>query len=317
MAQLLTRPYEPADAPAVVDLMNLIQEHAGAHPGFTLAEMESLISGVVRDVAADTRVVVGPHGLVAAGVVATPPEGGYRVDLLGGVHPDWRGRGIGRQLLGWQLDRAARIHAAVAPGAAWEAHTGTTLGDESAIRLFERLGMTAARYWFEMTAPTTGAPALELPDGLAARRYSPDHEKALYAAHIEAFADHWGYQRRELDEWTGLTVRSDLFLPELSLLAVDGDEVVGYVLSYRDADPDRVYIGHVGVRRPWRRRGVAGALLASVLTAAGRAGYTSAGLDVDADSPTGAVGVYERVGFGIRSRSVTYVAPLPPAPATH
>lgn len=312
MAELLTRPYEAADAAAVADLINLIEERAGGHSGTTREDIESLVAGLVRDLATDSRVVVGPDGLVAAAMVATPPAGGFRVDLLGGVHPRWRGRGIGRELLGWQLTRAAEIHRTVAPDAAWEVHGVTNLGDRDAVRLFERLGMTPARYWFDMAAPTVEPPALALPEGLAARPYSTDDEKALHAAHVEAFADHWGYQRRGLDEWATLTVRSESFLPDLSLLAVDGDEVAGYVLSYSDADPTRVYIGHVGVRRPWRRRGVAGALLAAVLTAAGRAGYTSAGLSVDADSPTGAVGVYERVGFTTTSRSVTYVAPLPP-----
>jgi len=310
---LLTRPYEAADAAAVADLMNLIEERAGGHPGHTRDEIESLLAGLVRDPAADSRIVVGPDGLVAAAIVATPPAGGFRVDVLGGVHPQWRGRGIGRELLGWQLARAAEIHRAVAPDAAWEVHAGAYLGDRDAIRLFERLGMTPARYWFDMVAPTAEPPAPALPEGLAARRYSAADEKAVHAAHMEAFADHWGYQRRGLDEWATLTVRSESFLPDLSLLAVDGDEVSGYVLSYRDADPTRVYIGHVGVRQRWRRRGVAGALLGAVLTAAGRAGYTSAGLSVDADSPTGAVGVYERVGFTTTSRSVNYVAPLPPA----
>jgi mycothiol synthase len=42
-----------------------------------------------------------------------PPtfRGSYRVDLEGRVHPGWRGRGIGRALLGWQLERGAQVHA--------------------------------------------------------------------------------------------------------------------------------------------------------------------------------------------------------------
>jgi ribosomal protein S18 acetylase RimI-like enzyme len=127
---------------------------------------------------------------------------------------------------------------------------------------------------------------------------------------VEAFADHWGSQRRDYSDWVTLTVGSEGFLPDLSVVAFDGDEIAGYVLSYRDADPERVYIGQVGVRRPWRRRGVAAALLAQVLRDAAAAGFATASLGVDADSPTGAVAVYERVGFTVENRAVTYAAPL-------
>lgn len=311
MGQLRTRGYQASDASALADLWNLIEQHAGGHPGFTPEDAQSILTAMVRNAGSDSRLVFAPDGaLVAAAVTPTPPPGGFRVDLMGGVHPQWRGQGIGRELLSWQLTRAAEIHRTEAPGAAWEAHVGMLIGDEDALRLFRRFGMSPVRYWFEMVAPTAPAPATALPDGLRMITYSPEHEKALHATHSEAFADHWGYQRRDLQEWATLTVGSDSFLPELSLLAFDGDELAGYVLSYTDADPTRLYIGHVGVRRPWRRRGLAGGLLAQVLGAAGRTGRTSAGLGVDADSPTGAVGVYERVGFSVESRAVTYARPL-------
>jgi ribosomal protein S18 acetylase RimI-like enzyme len=102
------------------------------------------------------------------------------------------------------------------------------------------------------------------------------------------------------------------FLPELSSIAFDGDEIAGYVLGYRDADPTRLYIGQVGARRPWRRRGLAAALLSQVLHSARAAGKDFASLGVDADSPTGAVGVYERVGFTVEARAVTYSRTLTP-----
>jgi mycothiol synthase len=306
----LTRGYEPADAPAVAELANLLARHAGGHPGSTPELVRSYLESSVPDPAADSRLVLVDGALVATALVVTPPEGGTQVQAEGGVHPRWRGRGIGRQLLGWQLARAAEIHRAVAPAAAWDVHVGVPAGDGDALRLYRRLGLTPTRYWFAMLAPTAPPRTAELPDGLRAETYTADRERALHAAHMEAFAEHWGFQFRELARWAPMAVRSEWFLPELSLLAYDGEQIAGYVLSYRESGPDRIYIGQVGVRAPWRRCGLAAALLSRVLAAAGEAGWSYATLGVDADSPTGAVGVYERVGFTVESRSITYAAPI-------
>lgn len=295
--------------------MNTLEEHAGGHPGFTAEDTASMMAGMVADPLADTVLVFEPGGkLVAGAVTTTPPKGGFRIDLLGGVVPQWRGRGLGRELFGQQLARAAAIHQAQAPDAAWEVHVGAMFGDDETVHLYERFGLTPARYWLEMLAPTADAAELALPDGMRAQTYAAEHAAALYDAHVAAFTDHWGSQQRPFEEWKTLTVRSEAFLPDLSLLAFSGDELTGYVLSYTDADPKRLYVGQVGVRRQWRRRGLAGSLLAQVLGAAGGAGYTNASLGVDADSPTGAVGVYERVGFGVEQRWVTYRLPLGEAP---
>jgi mycothiol synthase len=306
--ELTSRPYRAGDGAALAELFNLIDAAAGGHPGFT-GEMVGEFFGLARDPAADSRVTLSGDRVVAAAVVPTPPGGGFRVDLWGGVHPDWRGRGLGRDLLGWQLARSREIHRAVAADAPWEAHVGALIDDKATLRLCERFGMRVARYWFEMVAPTT-PPAVPVPVGLRVTAYDGALESALHEAHMEAFADHWGYQRRPREEWVRLSVGSEDFDPSLSRVAFDGDEIVGYVLSYRDAAPDRLYIGQVGTRRPWRRRGLAAALMAQVLAAAGAAGKRTAALGVDADSPTGAVGVYERVGFAVESRAVTYALPL-------
>jgi mycothiol synthase len=310
--QLTRRAYESSDAPALSELLNRIDRHAGGHPGWTPDEVASFADAMVRNATVDTRLAFAPGGvLIAAALVLAPPDGGFRVDLIGGVHPGWRGRGLGRELLGWQLDRATEVHRETASHVTWEIHAGSMAADEDAQRLFRRFDLAPARYWFDMVAPTTGVPTLALPDGLQVVTYSPTFERALHAVHSEAFADHWGYQSRELAEWAKVSVGMDTFRSELSVLALDGEEIAGYVLSYDDADAERLYIGQVGVRRSWRRRGLAGALLIRVLRAAGASGLPRAGLSADADSPTGAVGVYERAGFAVEARAVTYSVPLP------
>jgi ribosomal protein S18 acetylase RimI-like enzyme len=306
VANLLTRAYCPTDAPAVADLLNLVDEHAGGHGGTTADGVTSFVATLVPDPGADTRLVFAGDVLVAAGITAPPPPGGFRVDLIGGVHPNWRGQGLGRTMLAWQIDRAEQMHKEIAPDAVWQAQRGIELDDHDAVRLFQRYALTPVRYWFEMTADTVAAPAVPAPVGVTIVAYQPAYESAVHEAHMAAFRDHWGFQYREREEWLELTVRQKTFLPRLSRVVLDGDELAGYLLAHLDTDPSRVHIGLIGVKRPWRRRGLAGAMLADVLRAARLAGHTCAALGVDADSLTGAVGVYERVGFRIDHRAVTY-----------
>jgi mycothiol synthase len=316
-AQLTSRPYADADAEAVTDLLNEGDVAAGGQPANGVDEIRAYLDSIVRDLARDTRVVVTPDGeVVGVGFVPTPPPGGFRVDLVGGVRPAWYGQGIGRGLLDWQLRRSRELHAALAPAATWSVHTDALAGDEPAIRLYERFAFTPVRHWFEMVADASvagaRAVAAPLPDGLSIVPYTPRFGNDLYAAHADAFQDHWGYQRRPEGEWRRLTVDSPAFLPGLSRLALDGTRIAGYCLSYTDPQPHRIYVGQVGTSREWRRRGVASALLGAMLAAAGNAGITEVVLNVDASSPTGAVGVYERAGFAVDLQGATYALSLPP-----
>ena len=96
----------------------------------------------------------------------------------------------------------------------------------------------------------------------------------------------------------------------------DGDQVAGAIITYPEVEENerfgrgRVYVAEVSVRRPWRRRGLARALLAGSLVAARDAGFTSAALGVDTDSPTGATALYESLGFTPERTSTAYRKPM-------
>jgi ribosomal protein S18 acetylase RimI-like enzyme len=66
------------------------------------------------------------------------------------------------------------------------------------------------------------------------------------------------------------------------------------------------YIDLVGVPRAFRGRGIAPALLAASMRRMADGGLERAVLDVDSDSPTGALGLYKKVGFEESNRSVAY-----------
>jgi mycothiol synthase len=132
-------------------------------------------------------------------------------------------------------------------------------------------------------------------------------------AHNDAFRDHWGSEPATPESWAGGRSK---FAPGWSFLALDesGDRpvVAGYALSSRFEQDWAVhgytsgYTGTLGVRRAYRRRGVAPALLAASMAAFRDDGMQYAELDVDSENPSGALGLYSRLGYEVVHGSAMY-----------
>jgi mycothiol synthase len=154
------------------------------------------------------------------------------------------------------------------------------------------------------------------PAGLTLTRYTADRDEAVRRAHSEAFADNWGATPPDERRWSHSYTGMRAFRHDLSRVVLAGDELVAYLLAYfweADAAATGVreaYVGQLGVRPPWRKRGLGGLLLADVLRAARAAGFERSVLTVDTANATGALGLYERAGFAVRDTSVAWTKPL-------
>lgn len=291
------------------------------HPHYlaTREEFEQglTLSGV--ELAADTLVAEAPDGTVLAWAHNWLPAGAetvQRVILMGGVRPSARRRGLGAELAAWQVGRGRQQLAATRstlPG--WLLVAAELPGLEvdavPAVGVFRRHGLEIARYYLglhrELADPI---PVIELDDGLRLEPYRPELAEAVRAAKNDAFRDHWGTQPTTPERWANV-VEASVFRADLSFVVLDADgAVAGFVLA--EANPDdwpglgrrSAYISLLGVRRASRGRRIAPALLAATLRAARADGLEIAALDVDFESPTGAVGLYERMGFTEAHRSL-------------
>jgi GNAT superfamily N-acetyltransferase len=242
------------------------------------------------------------------------PDEGRMLMHAGHVHPDWRGRGLGRALLAGAHAELTRIRAlrpdppgSTAGFACWVAQ-----GNGSTKELLAANGYRRLRYVIEMERGLDDLPEIDLPAGLTTRPVRESDRLAVIRALDEAMRDHRGWPAMTDDALVELfdhPIRGQL---DVWQVAWDGDRVVGGVLGYIDEDENaamnrrRGWTEGIFTVRDWRGRGVASAMIARSLRLLCDRGMTEAGLTVDTESPTGALALYERHGFRECARIVIF-----------
>ena len=236
----------------------------------------------------------------------------------GHVDAPWRRRGIGRRML-HAADELIRQRAA-------EHDTdrprvqGLWSDDRQVGRraLAESEGYAAVRWFFEMERPHIDVDRPDIPPmpaGLEVRPVTADDAAAIWVADHEAFRDHWGgwdESEASLRRW----VESPEFQPELYVVAFDGDEIAGAVLNGIIAEENeqlglrRGWLDSVFTRRAWRGRGLARALIGRSIHVLAERGMDTAALGVDADNPSGALGLYRSCGFEVVDGGAALQKPL-------
>jgi mycothiol synthase len=234
----------------------------------------------------------------------------------GWVLPAFRRRGLGRALLQWAEARAREV--ALVDGRTGERTLGSWPDEAQtgAVALYESEGYSIVRYGFMMVRDLAEPIAeLSMPEGLEVRPVVEADHRRIWDADAEAFRDHWNAGERTEADFEGWFASPELDT-RLWRVAWDGGEVAGSVMSFiYPAENEafavqRGWLDHVSVRRPWRRRGLASALIADSMRALRDAGMTQAALGVDAENPTGALGVYENLGFRRSRTGVQYRKPI-------
>jgi mycothiol synthase len=237
---------------------------------------------------------------------------------FGSVLPAWRHRGLGTILLNFaeqrleQIARELKEHGDLPREATCLFDNEVQSSETARIELLEKHGYRPVRYGFEMVRPNLeDIPDLKLPKGLEVRPAIPDHFRRIWEASNEAFRDHWGYIP---DPWESFEsfIHSPDCDPALWRVAWHDDEVVGMVLSFIDQDQNkkfgrqRGFTENICVKRAWRKQGVASALIAMSLNALKERGMTEAGLGVDTQNLSGALHLYEHMGYGMVKRMTIY-----------
>ena len=232
------------------------------------------------------------------------------------VRPKQRRQGIGRALLHWNETRARE---AAAEWTGPEPHAFNSWVGETqpgAIALLESEGYKRVRYGFMMVRPLAEPiPDVPLPDGFEVRPVVEADHRRIWDADTEAFRDHWEAAVRTEDDFVGWFATPSIDT-SMWRVAWDGDEIAGSVMSFVFPEEiaklgvKRGWLEHISVRRPWRRRGLAGALIADSLRDLRARGLDEAALGVDAENTSGALRLYESLGFRRYHTGICFRKPL-------
>lgn len=320
------RPFDPVrDFPAAAELIcaaNLVDRAQDWFP-----TVESLrVDWATRpgfDVARDAVVVEAADGagpLLAVGTTDWRERAGK---IIHGnaiwVRHEQRGRGIGRRVLAW-LEARARASLTDGTGGPVELPHwlggGIDISNPRSVDFAKRAEYAPIRYGFQMRRPLDlSIPEVPLPDGLEVRAVQPEHLRAIWEADSEAFQDHFEARAPTEADFEHFTADPDCDV-SLWQVAWDGDQVAGSVINgiypfeNEQTGVAMGWLDHVSVRRPWRGRGLAKALIVRSLAIHRDRGMEVAVLGVDAENPTGALQLYEGLGFEPHRRWATVRKPF-------
>jgi mycothiol synthase len=315
--EFVLRNYRPGDLEALVALINESDEYDQLERATTVEHMKHEMSWPNYQPETDCFLVWKNGRLVgfADFFFRRGTDGGDSVFYASGVvHPRWRRLGLGRRLMEALYQRAAECMAEVTEGPVYfQASTRDIEEDRKA--LFKNLGMVPVRYFVDMVRPiNNGLPPVKVPAGFRLRPFDPARDlKTVWRVDVESFQDHWGFTDFPFEEYLHW-VQQPHFRPELWLLAEEqaSGRVVGIGLN--KIDPDRIaktgrqegYVSTLAVLREYRKQGLGTALLARSLYELRQAGMESAHLGADAENLTGAMRIYEHLGFQVRKTSIAY-----------
>ena len=226
-------------------------------------------------------------------------SGGERANLDVREHPGMPGSAAP------MFDELETIAGERGAARAWAFHSS----DERELGALVRArGYVPIRHGFRMLAGLGDSPeAPRWPDGISVRPMHEGEERATYDASNDAFADHWGFEPQPYERFAHWNFGGANFDRSLNFVAMDGDDIAGLCLCslHSSGDPTYGWVGLLGVRPPWRRRGIALALLLHSFDEFRRRGCDRVGLGVDAESTTGALELYERAGMRVQRRQDT------------
>ena len=279
-----------------------------AHIKHTLERVLSTPNGNVTVVLSESGTMIGMS------LVMFVPDGEkMQGHSIGHVHIDYRGQGLGTQLLDWLSECAKKIKPVGEENSPIQLLTSCRGFMEDRIALFEDQGFAPVRYALKMRCDLTSSfLAHELPKNIRIKRWTEEQDDRMRRLFNLAFKENWGVGEVDPDEWRKRFISTPHFAADLTYLAYFDDTLVGFCLTEHHAERNtqtnlnEAWMEAIAVHPDWRGGGIASGMMTHAMEKYREVGFTHAGLDVDADNITNALSLYKKLGFVEVSREIIY-----------
>lgn len=324
--RFLARAYAgEADHQPICDLLNLCTAVDALDSAYqTPPQLAQALADPDLDRGHDIRLWEDEAGrLLGYGVTAITCEGGDNITdarLVLSIHPAMRHAGLEDALIAWASARVRSV--GLARGQPARLRTGLQESTPTYIAyrrgVLEAHGFHPVRYGFKLALRLDQSLAVpHLPPGYSLHpTQGPADVVEWVAAYNDAFYDHWNHRPT--------TVAAILhgmadpnYTPEHDLVAVGPDGRFAAFCLCWVVPEDNAQRGHregaiaiLGTRHDHRQIGLGRALLLAGLHRLRADGLATATIAVDAANPTGALRLYELVGFRKILTTVAYVKDL-------
>lgn len=320
MLTIHARPYaREADLEAIVELQNICRAVDPQDEVFTLQELRDEYAHPDMDMTRDLRLWEDADGtLLAFGEMWVPSTGDNGDGSLWfQIHPSARDTDLSAEIIAWG---EARMREVAQQRNITKPLLRCSARDVQAERLalLQQHGFAVARYFFRMARDLAAPmPEAEWPQGFTLRHVAGEHEiPAWVECYNQSFIDHWNHHPRTVEQqmhW----VRTPTYRPELDLVAVaDDGTFAAFCFCSINLEANTLagnhegWINLLGTRRGYRKLGLGRAMLLAGLSTIKAQGMDTALLGVDAENPTGALHLYESVGFTPVRTYVSHVKAL-------
>jgi mycothiol synthase len=315
MDTLLMRSYQgETDLEAIAKLYENCEQVDQLGYWTTVEDLRQFYSSPQFDPALDLRLWENNQGqLMAVGSLSRSKPGDPAEGFLGfRVHPQFRGKILERDMIAWGTQRLQEAYRDQ-PGEI-KLRSSCRTDQPDRVKRLEEWGFVADRYFFEMQRDLhQPIPQPQLPAGFVVRTVNVEEAKAWVEMFNQTFIDHWNHHDLTLEQYQHYLKSSD-YCSHLDLVATAADgRLAGFCESqihpYDNQRNGRNegWINVLGTRRGFRQLGLGRGLLLTGMQRLKNEGMDIAMLGVDSQNPSGALRLYESVGFQKRHTSISYV----------
>jgi mycothiol synthase len=300
---------------AIAELINFCKTADNLEDFISAEEVEHEYNSPDFNIEQDLRLWEDDQGQLCAVAQCWMPEREETVDahVWFSIQPNLRGIGIEADIFDWAETRS-RVEATMR-GLPAKLRAGSRSDQVTRLELLKQQGFTSDREFYRMARSLVDEiPVPQFPEGFTVRPLKAETEvEAWVELFNQSFIDHWNFIPLTVSDrlhW----MKDSSYQPDLDLVAVAPDGTLAafcYNLIHQHENQHlgrlEGWIADLGTRRGFRRLGLGRAMLLSGLHALKAKGMDTAVLGVDSENPSGALKLYQSVGFQLRYSFISFV----------